>query len=378
MTNTPFMHFLAKWSVAILCVAAAARADTAHVLDTRVISPDRSYYSAWGTVGRAPDGTLAVVYSGGREDHVDPFGRIELITSRDGGTTWSWPRVLMDSATDDRDGALFITRKGTWLVGFYTSVAYQKHLARPEWRINKIFGDEAPAHIARSELARQRLTPEQEKADVGHWLLRSTDGGVSWSARLPMPGYSVHGPAEMADGRLLFAGGDGTMSAVWVSDDDGLSWRLAAKLDVRPGETHGVAAADGTWVVQVRDRVILTPGAKPAWATVQMESADEGKTWTKARVITDGFPSHLVLLADGRLVMSYGYRKKPYGIRVRVSADHGRTWGEERVLTADGTSTDLGYPSTVQRDDGTLVTVWYELMAGSKNAVMRQARWKLE
>ena len=43
----------------------------------------------------------------------------------------------------------------------------------------------------------------------------------------------------------------------------------------------------------------------------------------------------------------------------------------------DGAGTDLGYPSTVQLDDGSLVTVWYEKFAGSTLAVLRQATWRI-
>ena len=35
------------------------------------------------------------------------------------------------------------------------------------------------------------------------------------------------------------------------------------------------------------------------------------------------------------------------------------TWGEEIVLRDDGGSPDLGYPRTVQRPDGTIITVYY-------------------
>ena len=38
---------------------------------------------------------------------------------------------------------------------------------------------------------------------------------------------------------------------------------------------------------------------------------------------------------------------------------------------------DLGYPSTVELADGTLLTVWYESMKEPKLAVLRQAKWKL-
>ena len=40
-----------------------------------------------------------------------------------------------------------------------------------------------------------------------------------------------------------------------------------------------------------------------------------------------------------------------------------------------GASGDLGYPSTVQLDDGSLFTLWYELMEGRSK--LRAARWTL-
>ncbi len=43
----------------------------------------------------------------------------------------------------------------------------------------------------------------------------------------------------------------------------------------------------------------------------------------------------------------------------------------------DGAGTDLGYPSTVELDDWTLVSVWYEVMQGSPRAVLRQAKWRI-
>ena len=75
--------------------------------------------------------------------------------------------------------------------------------------------------------------------------------------------------------------------------------------------------------------------------------------------------------------MSYGHRRPPFGNQVRISDDDGANWSEPIIISGDGIGGDLGYPSTVQLDDGTLVTAWYELMKGSSNAVLRQARWRL-
>jgi hypothetical protein len=74
--------------------------------------------------------------------------------------------------------------------------------------------------------------------------------------------------------------------------------------------------------------------------------------------------------------MTYGHRRAPFGNQARVSADHGKTWGEPVIVSGDGIGGDLGYPSTVELADGTLLTVWYEKLQESDRAVLRQARWK--
>ncbi|REJ96167.1 MAG: exo-alpha-sialidase, partial [Planctomycetota bacterium] len=80
---------------------------------------------------------------------------------------------------------------------------------------------------------------------------------------------------------------------------------------------------------------------------------------------------------DGRLLMTYGYRREPFGNQARLSEDGGSTWSEPMTISGDGEGGDLGYPSTVQLGDDSLLTVWYEKMAGSPRAVLRQAKWRL-
>ena len=82
-------------------------------------------------------------------------------------------------------------------------------------------------------------------------------------------------------------------------------------------------------------------------------------------------------LQDGRLLMTYGYRRNPLGVQARVSEDSGETWSDPIVLYGDAIDGDLGYPSTVQLDDGSLFTIWYEHMKGSWFARLRCKRWKL-
>jgi hypothetical protein len=341
----------------------------------KTISHQPGYYHGWPTIAAGREGALFVVYSGGRDYHVCPFGRIDFMVSRDGGENWSWPRTLADSLTDDRDVGLVETKGGVLLASFYTSIAYQQHMNAPERLLASVFGADLEAELSRWRAAERRATPAERKADIGHWLIRSTDGGRTWSSRYRAPGYNPHGPVALADGRVFYAAADGKKAAAWVSNDEGLTWTHLSDLPTRAGELHAVEAGDGTLIVQVRDKLTTAVGVKQR--TLQTESRDGGKTWSKQRLVTEGYPPHLVRLRDGTLVCTFGSRAKPFGIRAKVSRDHGRSWSEEFFLTDDAATWDLGYPSTAQLADRSLVSVWYEVPANSHIAVLRQAKWRL-
>jgi sialidase-1 len=365
-------------------------APRAVVKETKVISDQPQDYHGWPTLARRRNGQLLLAYSGGREAHVCPFGRVELMQSDDEGRTWSWPRVLLDSAIDDRDSGVVETSKGTILVTSFSSLAYESILASAEKTAPGKPGAWPEERLRRWRGAHNRLSAAQRRSELGVWMLRSTDGGVSWSARYPSLVNSPHGPIQLSDGRLLYAGKElwagrpGTIRRMVVgvcqSADDGQTWQWLAEIPTRPGdsheqyhELHAVETADGRLVVQLRNHNKANAGE-----TLQSESSDGGKTWSSPHPIgVWGLPSHMVRLKDGRLVMTYGYRRAPFGNQARLSTDHGRAWSEPLVISDDGTSGDLGYPSTVQLDDGSLVTVWYELMKGSSRAVLRQARWSI-
>lgn len=342
---------------------------------TETISHQSTYYHGWPTIAAAPDGALWIAYSGGRDYHVCPFGRVDLMVSKDGGETWSWPRTIADSVTDDRDTGLCRTRSGVLLAGFYTSLAYQQHMNAPERLLASVFGTELDATLARWRAAELRATQEERKADIGYWLIRSSDGGRTWTARYKAPGYNPHGPIALSDGRVFYAAADGKKAAAWISSDDGLTWTHLSDLPVRAGELHAVEAGDGTLLVDVRDKVASAGGTKQR--TLQTESHDGGKTWSAPRFVTDGYPPHLVRLKDNTLLLTYGSRVAPLGIRAKISRDHGQSWSREFFLTDDAPNWDVGYPSTAQLPDGSLITVWYEAPANSHLAALRQARWAL-
>jgi hypothetical protein len=301
------------------------------------------------------------------------------MTSHDNGETWTWPRVLLDSAIDDRDSGVLETAQGSLLVTTFSSLAYVPVLAKakssglwPEQRLKDWMA------------ADSRLDKEAQEKELGEWMLRSTDGGITWSVRLPTIVNSPHGPVQISDGRLLYAGKElwtkEQRVGVCESKDDGQTWQWLAEIPVRPGdsgreyhELHAVEAKNGTLIVHIRNHNKANAGE-----TLQTESTDGGKTWSVPHSIgVWGLPSHLLRLRDDRLLMTYGHRRLPFGNQARLSEDNGKTWGEAMIISGDGAGGDLGYPSTVEFEDRSLLTVWYESMKIYPKAVLRQAKWEL-
>ena len=94
----------------------------------------------------------------------------------------------------------------------------------------------------------------------------------------------------------------------------------------------------------------------------QAFSTDDGWVWQGLRRSPIwGFPSHLLRLRSGRILCTYGYRREPFGIRACLSDDEGETWdvSNEIVIRDDGVHRDLGYPSSVQLQDGRILSVYY-------------------
>lgn len=54
---------------------------------------------------------------------------------------------------------------------------------------------------------------------------------------------------------------------------------------------------------------------------------------------------------------------------------YGVSWSEDLVLSEDGFSWDIGYPSTAQLNDGTLVTLWYQFRDSTGLASLRCMGW---
>ena len=336
-------------------------------------------YVGWPTMARDPNsGRIFVAFSGDRQMHICPYGKLMLIHSDDDGVNWSDARVLADGPLDDRDAGILITSKGTVLINWFTSVAFRGHCA-----------DRFPEECA-------RLTDEIVGDELGNWMIRSSDGGENFeNEKIPTFTNSPHGPCELSDGSLFYIGcllddretriksssaGFSTRKGIARSFDDGRSWQVTSdNLPVVAGqkqsdyhEYHAVQAENGTIIVHIRNHTPNPPINN--FTTWQMESKDNGETWTVPHEIALGGPSHLLKLNDGRLVMSYSYRNEPWSNLYRVSDDHGESWSPPFVFGPAQPPRDMGYPSSVQLGNGQMLSVWYEQTDWEKSE-LRMARW---
>jgi hypothetical protein len=140
------------------------------------------------------------------------------------------------------------------------------------------------------------------------------------------------------------------------TQDGGKTWNMVSFIGPEP-EDYAIMPSS----IRLSPTDIVTAIRRRRWIDIY-RTHNNGESWqfvNQAVLDIGGNPPSMVKLDDGRLVITYGYRLAPFGIRARISADSGTTWGKEFILRQDGGGTDLGYTRTVKRPDGMLVTVYY-------------------
>ena len=350
---------------------------------------ERFGYFGWPSVARCDDGTLVVAASGLRYDHVCPWGKTVLLTSRDEGQTWTSPRVLNDTPLDDRDAGI-ISLGGNKLLVTWFALDIRNHYqwAKEGYKLS-------PKECARWEAIFTAYTDEMLARWQGSWVRTSVDG-EAWSDFYRAPVNTPHGPVRLRDGNLLYFGKEWTEPGKELtgsiqaarSTDEGKTWRILGNVplpaDTVPDnfhEPHVVELSSGKLVGLIRFEYA---GGKEnpnyiSFSLFQTESNDGGTTWTPARSLgIYGAPPHIVRHSSGPLVCVYSYRKPPLGHRAMLSTDEGTTWDHDWILRDDAPPRDHGYPASVELPDGSLFTVYYQRASSEyKNCGLLCTRWRL-
>ena len=195
---------------------------------SRVICKEPGDYIGWPTVARKDDGELLAVFSGDREAHWCPYGKTEVVRSRDGGETWSEPETINNTPLDDRDAGIVVLRSGAIVMSWFTAPTWD-NLERRRERVGDQAVDAWRRHC-------DKIADDVRRRWLGQWTRRSTDGGATWEAEVDSIASAPHGPIELSDGRLLYVGTanlDGRPALASVeSTDEGRSWQFIGEMPV--------------------------------------------------------------------------------------------------------------------------------------------------
>jgi hypothetical protein len=353
-------------------------------VEEQVLFRRQGAYAAFPLLERLAGGRLAVAWLMNGRGVRDHYGLYEwrVQVSGDDGRTWS--------AADSVDPAVPFTWPGSSPRERYDR--YAGAGAGGRLVVAGAVGWEAWPAARAAEAAAAGLRYETHPAGdpgrivvPGHKLftLCSTDGGRDWQRRewsLP-PGQSLLGfprATVLADGTILAPLYEASKSeatrgrnALLRSTDGGLTWHSLLVGEGAPfgNESALVETRPGHVLALVR---LAEPGCLIAcW------SEDAGASWSlPVQTGMWGYPPHLLRLRDGRLLCSVGVRREPLGVQAYLSED-GTTWdtAHPALLRADGETRDLGYPVSVQLDDGSIFTVYYMTVGGVTH--IAASRWEL-
>lgn len=302
-----------------------------------VLGEDSGYFPVVATV----TGTDVVILWRAGAGHMGVAGRLEAVRSDD-GETWSEPVAVADGKWDDRNPAVGVTAGGVIVVAYH---------------VNGCYGD-AGQYDPQLGRLRTRLT-------------RSRDGGRTWEDAYPLSltdfdGLSPYGQMlTVDDGSLLMPIYGSTewkkdrkaksSSFLLRSADEGLTWGLHSRVGEGINESAFLPLPGGEMLAVVRSGVTD--------AHLLRTHADAAMKWTAPTDITapHEHPACLTALSDGTVLLAYGHRMKPFGVRGRISRDNGRSWlGDVEIIFSDAADNwDCGYPSAVRLADGRVVTAFY-------------------
>ena len=334
-----------------------------------VIYQDSMYYSAFPSAIKRPDGEIIVafrrapdrkIFKESFNNHVDPNSYLVFVRSKNPEEWSSKPELLYAHPFGgSQDPCLLQLNDGTLICS-----SYGWAFVRPEG----IPGLKQPYAEAGGAIF------------LGGYLTRSHDGGKNWedviypqpvpteinfnAYGIKLPSYNRGALCEAKDGRILWAVASSPVkgrTAVYLmsSEDKGLSWNylcpIAEDDSVTFNETSLYETPEGDIVAFLR-----TAGFDDQACIAR--STDGGRSFQKWQSMGfQGHPLNAIRLPDSRVLLTYGYRHKPYGIRARILEPECTDFetASEIVLRDDGGNTDIGYTWPVMTDSNHVLVTYY-------------------
>lgn len=334
-----------------------------------VIYRDSMFYSTFPSVITRPDGEILVAFRRAPErkifgergsSHVDPNSYLVMVRSSDNGETWTEKPDLIYSHPfgGSQDPCLLQLKDGTILC-----TSYGWAFVRPDG-LSKL---KQPNFFSGGAIF------------LGGYLVRSIDGGKIWGDVIypphiepeifndafgnPVAAYNRGALYEANDGRILWIvaahdNPDKTSNHLITSKDKGLSWDYVSPVAIDNKISFNEASIIET---PKGDLVGFLRTADFEDQAVISRSTDGGKTFKWESMGFQGHPLNALRLNDNRVLLTYGYRHKPYGIRARILNPECTDFATapEIVLRDDGGTSDIGYTWATRLTDNKVLVIYY-------------------
>ncbi|MCQ2437435.1 MAG: glycoside hydrolase [Clostridia bacterium] len=309
--------------------------------------------------------------------HVDPLAKDVFITSPDGGKTFDnvLHTIVDDEMMSDQDPCVNVLSDGRIIVTYFRWALCPIGEGCDKW------GEANFKSFGRS------LWNKYDCYTDGAAYSISDDNGKTWKhyPALHMEGMPASGGVrgnivELPSGELLLPiygslhVGELARAGLLHSTDRGETWSHLSDMAFDPTHTKNFLepglyyTPKGKLVGLFRTQTdYRLPGVEFDDTYLNLHIAvshDDGRTFEPVKEIEGlwgSSPFHALRLKDDRVLLTYGYRREPYGIRARIcdpELEHIED-AEEIILRDDGLNGDLGYPNSILLEDGTALVSYY-------------------
>ena len=353
------------------------------ILGSETIYRDGEYV-AFPCMAKMPDGKIICAFRHARErqkefghvTHVDPTAKDVYIVSEDGGKTFSSDfNIIVDDSMSDQDPCFNVLSDGRIIVTYFRWNLVPIGQGADTW------GRRNFKRYGRSLANTYDCYPEGVAYSI------SDDDGHTWKQypslrikNVPDCGGVRGTIIEMPDGSLLmpFYGNlklkELSRSGLIRSTDRGETWQyysvmaLDEKCEKNFLEANIYRTESGRIIGLFRTQSdYLKKGVdfEETYLNLHIAVSDDGgKTFGSVQEIDNCWcssPCQALRLKSGNVLLVYGYRKAPYGIRARICNAEltNISESEEFILRDDAPNGDLGYPHAIQLENGEILVSYY-------------------